>query len=112
MTRFLNGPAEGQTLMLRRAPIFLRVVEKAGKWDALDQLGDSPESGETLHAYRISKRPQGHVHLNAGKASGFYSMASYLLCEKQPTAEEMRDSRAWESWCRRMVSNQPLIPDK
>ena len=54
MTRFLDGPAAGNALMLRRAPLFLRVTIDAagGKVDALDQLDDDPQDGETVHVYR------------------------------------------------------------
>jgi len=44
MTRFLDGPAQGETLMLRRAPILLRVTrDPMGNFDGLDQLDDRPD---------------------------------------------------------------------
>ena len=38
MTTFQDGPAKGMTLMLKRTPVYLRVVCSLGKVDALDQL--------------------------------------------------------------------------
>ena len=49
MTRFLDGPAAGVLLALRRAPLYLRVVYHAKReepWDALDQLADVPGEHE------------------------------------------------------------------
>ena len=64
MIQFLDGPAAGHPMRLRRAPIFLRVVvdEKTGEVDALDQINDSPRPGEAMHAYRITEKPS-HYHL-------------------------------------------------
>lgn len=43
MSNFIDGPAKGVHLSLRRSPMFLRAVcEPNGKWDALDQLTDTP----------------------------------------------------------------------
>lgn len=103
MTSFTNGPAQGQHLMLKRAPLFLRVVEAAGKFDALDQLSDEPESGERLFAYRQVGEP-GMVHLNRGRGhGGFYTIATYTLVAPQPDDATMRDTAAWQAWCKRQV---------
>jgi len=41
MVVFMEGPADGQRLMLRRIPIMLRVVQnRSGEWDALNELDD------------------------------------------------------------------------
>lgn len=55
MTRFEDGPAAGVNLSLRRAPMFLRVVQnnQTGEWDALDQLDDTPEKNETIFVYKV-----------------------------------------------------------
>jgi len=57
MTRFLDGPAEGVTLMLRRAPIYLRVVHRGTEWDALDALDDRPTPDETIYVYVLHGEP-------------------------------------------------------
>ncbi len=78
MTSFLDGPAAGQRLMLKRAPRFIRVVTHGGKFDALDQLGDVPLPSEAIHVYEITGKPGG-VHLNTrGKpGGGFFTIAKY-----------------------------------
>ena len=104
MTRFLNGPAQGQRLMLRRAPIFLRVVEVGGKWDALDQVEDTPAAGESIHVYRLAAKPCNcHIYKRGG-GGGFFTMADYQFVSPQPADLEVRDLAAWRAWCQR----QPL----
>ena len=80
MTTFVDGPAKGQTLMLKHAPPFLRVVECDGKWDALDAPGDEPAPGETVHLYELVER-NGTVHVDSnrgGKRVGdWYAISSY-----------------------------------
>lgn len=99
MTRFQNGPAAGQVLMLKRCPVYLRVVvDGAGHWDALDQLDDTPKLGETLTAYVLVGQP-GMCHINRGNGdSGFYPMADYIMCDSQPSQSIMRDPEQWAEW--------------
>lgn len=109
-THFSNGPAQGQNLMLRRAPKFLRVTEKAGKWDALDRLDDSPQPGETLHAYQLVGGA-GVCHIKmSGKGSGFYTIATYAVCVEQPPQETMTTRCAWQEWCRAEYKKQKAPP--
>ena len=61
MTTFVDGPAKGQRLRLKRAARFLRVTEANGEWDALDQLTDHPRTDEKLWAYEITGQP-GMMH--------------------------------------------------
>lgn len=104
MTTFTNGPAQGQTLMLKRAPRFLRVVEAAGKWDALDQLEDQPQPNETIHVYVLQGKP-GSVHLNRGRGrGGWYVFANYQIYPQQPTDDQMRSTAKWRSWCQSKAS--------
>lgn len=103
MTTFDDGPAKGRTLSLRRAPWLLRVVRsKAGEWDALDQLDDTPKRGETIHVYRRVTEVN-RYHLKAsGKmkaASGFYEGAAYKALPIQPKPEEVWETEAWRTWC-------------
>jgi hypothetical protein len=98
MTTFEDGPAKGQTLMLKRAAVFLRVVESNGTWDALDQLDDTPKPEEKIYAYQIIGKP-GMMHLNRGGGrSGWYAIASYRLISPQPSDTEMRSTDAWWDW--------------
>lgn len=111
MTRFIDGPAAGQTLMLKRAPVFLRVVQ-GEKWDALDQPDDEPLENETVYAYQLAEAP-GHVHLstrgqNGKRGGGFYPLANYKLCEEQPTKTEMIVTGDWRAWCYRHAEQVKL----
>ena len=103
MTRFQDGPAVGQALMLHRAARFLRVtksiVSGVDKWDALDQLEDQPKPNETLFAYEIVNKPI-MCHVNAGRRTGFYPMAKYKFVNPQPTDADMRTEEAWDAWCK------------
>lgn len=108
MTSFTNGPAQGHSLMLKRAPIFLRVVEdNAGKFDALDQPEDTPRPGEKLYAYRIREIP-GMCHMSmrgarGQRTGGFYTIASYELCEEQPHQDFMANADQWGAWCHAQI---------
>lgn len=110
MTRFQDGPAKGQALMLKRAVKFLRVVCEYGKWDALDQPDDKPKQLEAVFAYQIAEfRGMSHVNCGRGKGSGFYPIVDYKFCPVQPTDQQMRDDAAWDAWCK----TQPdPMPDK
>jgi hypothetical protein len=102
MTRFLDGPAAGVLLMLRRAPRFLRVVKGSEGWDALDQLADAPAAGETITAYRRVGTP-GAVHLLMSRGRGrtrsaWYRTAEYRAVDPQPPAEVLRETASWRAW--------------
>lgn len=86
MVRFLDGPAQGVSLMLRNAPETLRVVRSsAGDWDALDEPGDEPREDETIFVYRRSGPPRGFVHVDRlikGRRVGQTSVqADYRVAE-------------------------------
>lgn len=102
MTRFVDGPAKGQTLMLRNCPAYLRVTQAQGVWDALDLPDDSPTQFEEVWAYkRIGEG--GHAFIDFGgkdrKASGCYAMAEYRFVRAQPPAEMLRNNTLWQYWC-------------
>jgi hypothetical protein len=99
MTHFLDGPAKGQHLMLKRAVRFLRVTESRGKWDALDQPADEPRPDERLYAYEIAGEV-GMCHIRAsGGRSGFYPIAEYRVVPVQPLDPVMRNTNEWAHWC-------------
>jgi hypothetical protein len=112
MTTFINGPAAGVTLQLRRAPMLLRAVKNAaGQWDALDQLGDEPKSDEEIHVYRLAAPPTGYHLRMSGKRkhlSGMYQRGDYRLADRQPADSECRTTEAWNAWC---VANADLVAD-
>lgn len=103
MTKFLDGPARGQILALKRAPFFLRVSQKPrpvqfGKeWDALDQLEDEPWPEETLFVYELAAFT-GMAHVRRTGGGGWYPIAEYRICPVQPADSEMRTTAAWHAW--------------
>ena len=101
--------------MLKRAPMFLRVVchilpgGKIGDWDALDQLEDTAGKDEVICVYRVVGTP-GWAHINRGRnGSGFYAMANYKLCDQQPTDEVMRDNQSWTCWVNSIARKEGLL---
>lgn len=111
MTRFTDGPAKDSTLMLKRAPFFLRVTESSGKFDALDQPGDTPNLDESLRAYKLTTEPA-MCHVNMGrKGGGFYPLAEYRLIENQPPDDVMRDTKRWRVWCEENIGQMHAMRD-
>lgn len=110
MIRFIDGPAQGcQGFCLQRAPLYLRVVQSAeGEWDALDQPGDSPREGETVHAY-LRVGPAGSVHVQRsgpggrGRQCSWYATGEYVLVAPQPDQDVLRDTTAWQEWATAQV---------
>lgn len=98
MTRFLDGPAAGKFLPLRRAPVFLRVVTDGKKWDALDQLDDVPEDNERIFVYLISGPIGRSIVCARGGRGGIYMAASYRFFEQQPGDDILRDNEKWREW--------------
>lgn len=106
MMRLVDGPAAGETLAIRRAPILLRVAKntlarnKERVWDALNDLEDVAKPHETLHLYMLMAKPQ-MVHLKMAnrRASGFYAMGFYKFLPEQPDDATMRDNAKWSAWC-------------
>lgn len=101
MVKLLDGPATGQTLMLHRAPLLMRVTrDRAGRWDALDNPDDTVSLEETVFVYRRTGTA-GTVHLNAGKASGFYALAEYHYWHGHPVSPyAFKFNSGWQSWAR------------
>lgn len=102
MTKFLDGPAAGVTLMLHRAPHYLRAVRNAaGVWDALDQLGDEPKSNETIVVYEMASGPT-RIHLQrrerGHRVCGWFEGGDYSLVEPQPADDAVRSTTAWRAW--------------
>ena len=102
MIRFVDGPAAGQTMLLHRAPRFLRVVRgPGGKWDACDQLDDVPADDETITVYARGPEKPGVLHVNMGRlGGGWYVVAAYRLQPAQPADWQARETSAWQDWCR------------
>lgn len=109
MTAFEDGPAKGEKLMLQRAPVFLRVVQSQklggdfGKWDALDQLEDRVEEGETAFVYVLTAKP-GNCHVNyGGGRGGWYKFATYRLFEQQADQAILCSNEKWRAWTERQA---------
>lgn len=111
MTTFLDGPAQGTTLFLQRAPHFLRVVKSQdGTVDALDQLHDTPAATETLTAYEMVSGPR-HMHVNRGrKGCSWYRGGDYRLVATQPDEATLRDTTLWRAWVSEQIG-APVAAD-
>lgn len=114
MVTFLDGPAARECLMLRRAPLYLRVTfnprAKGDQWDALDQLTDEPKPHEQIHVYR-REGPGRRMHLNCRprSAGGIYAAAEYRIIDNPPPEATVRSTEAWRLWCldRAMLEKVP-----
>jgi hypothetical protein len=105
MVKFNGGPADGMTLMLKRAPLWLRVVtdragSPAGGVDALDQLEDVPNDGEEVFVYeRRGGASSVHLRGRTRSISGWYVEAEYDHVPITPREQtEFRDTDAWHRW--------------
>lgn len=110
MITFLDGPAEGQELWVRRAPILLRVVydSRTDHWDALDQLHDEPAEIENIWVYQLQGKA-GWIQLctrgpQRGKVSGRYMTGEYALVPDQPTQALLRDTQQWREWAEQQLT--------
>lgn len=104
MTRFTDGPAQGKTLLLARAPLFLRaVISSEVTIDALDRIDDQPRANERIVVYRrIGKPGSSHVLSTdrRGRRQGsWYSAATYALHCNQPDDSTVRNAESWQQWC-------------
>jgi hypothetical protein len=103
MTHFTDGPAEGQTLMLRRAPFFLRAVQSAdGEWDALDHIDDTAAPCERVVVYQMEGEPTWcHIRMSGKRhgGSGVYRGGAYKLAADPPPDDVARDNARWREWC-------------
>jgi hypothetical protein len=99
MTRFVDGPAAGITLYLRRAPLFLRAVRERGHdtWDALDQIEDVPKTTEEIVVYKLEGEPS-WMHINRRGGGGIYRGGTYRVVDPQPADERLRDVFHWREW--------------
>lgn len=113
MSKFIDGPATGVQLQHRRAPIMLRVVQNAaGKWDVLDQPGDTPAPDEKIFVYRLTARACSYHLCVRGKnrdAGGWYQDGVYKVLVPQPNDVDLRTADAWDAWCE--LNKSHLMPE-
>lgn len=107
MTRFVDGPAKGQTFRIRRTPVFVRVTEEKGTWDILNDPGDAPRPTEKPHAYVLTERPGMCCIRASGGRGGVFSAGVYRACDPQPDEATMRDEELWTSWVYINVAQAP-----
>jgi hypothetical protein len=89
------------SLLLRRAPLFLRVVRDSRTlgWDALDQLADVPQPDEQLFIYRRVS-DVGRIHVDRARRHGGSIWAAVATYEYVKDADvDARDTRKWQTWC-------------
>lgn len=103
MVEFIDGPAKGAKLNLRRTPKFLRVViDVTGNVDALDLKTDRAQNNEKVYAYRaVDGSQQSGFLCGCGKPVGgcvLFCRAVYNICKEQPDDCIMRHRALWEQW--------------
>jgi len=91
------------SLRLQRAPVYLRFVMRGTDWstlDALDQLDDQAEPGETIYA--AVKVSGGSMHVdrvvNGRRVGEWHQTATYELVPDQPAQEILQDAAEWQAW--------------
>jgi hypothetical protein len=104
MLKFIDGPAAGVSLMLRRAPVLLRVTcNAAGKWDGLDQPQDEAEAVEQIYVYQLVEKPAPYHLCIRGKNrrdGGWYWSGTYrFLPDHQPEHRTLCNNAWWGRWC-------------
>lgn len=101
---FEDGPAKGQSLMLQRAPLFLRAVRsRNGKWDALDQLEDQAKPTEAVYAYiRVGEPGVAFIDYRGrgGRREGRrLATAEYRIVQAGIAEPIKRNNDEWTAWC-------------
>lgn len=96
MIEFQGGPANGKALMLKRAPVLLRVVTgpRGGSLDALDRLADEPEDHERIHVYRRIGRAASMFMRPGGR----FAVARYEYFAEHPRDAVTRSKEKWQAW--------------
>jgi len=116
MTTFIDGPAEGQSLMLARTPVLLRVTWDGEKWDALDQFLDAPSKDEEVYVYLIDKI-LGFCHMDfrdkdGKRGSSTRQIARYRhLSDVNPKRMDLRDTIRWKDWCHEMARTHSEVAE-
>jgi len=77
------------------------VLNAAGEWDALDQLGDEPASDEGIYLYKMVPGTLSSFHLcrSPRKLSGWYQEADYVVFGEKIPDSILRNHRQWVNWC-------------
>lgn len=101
--RILNGPGRSAGHLVRRDPIYLRVVvdQANGGIDVLDQSDDVARPSEAVYAY-VRDGAVSVMHIDfkvdpAGSEGANYMSADYLWLRKVD-AESLRDNTTWDAW--------------
>lgn len=102
---FVDGPAAGIQIPLRRRPILLRIVHSpAAGWDGLDQLDDSPAPEERVFLYWRKQEGQWcHVDGRDAKTGKRFGRTEWIVdffhVSDGPTEEILRDNGKYRDWC-------------
>jgi hypothetical protein len=103
MTTFIDGPARGEALPLKRSPRLLRVTQNGPVFDALDQLEDEPAETELIYVYVLAAPVQAWVTTTAGR----FPVAEYRFIDPPPGDGLVRQTHAWRGWTTRYARANP-----
>lgn len=114
-----DGPAKGQTFVIQRKPIMLRVTQdsRTGQFDALDQTHDEPRATERIWVYRLVPDPKpGAIHIDrrdpvtGNRSSGWYFPARYRVEPAMPPETILRGNLEWRIWATAAAKRKPATP--
>lgn len=102
MVEFIDGPAKGAQLNLRRIPKFIRVViDATGNVDALDLKTDRAQANEKVYVYRaVDNTSVSGFVCGIKRAHGciFFNSCKYAMYKDQPENSIMHHRALWEQW--------------
>ena len=96
-----------------RAPMFLRgTVNAAGETDILNDLGDTPRSGERLHPYRRVSYG-GTVNINRGRKGCVQTAVAEYVYIPGVDGSMIWYQPDWEQWVRKYAADHGIgvLPD-
>jgi hypothetical protein len=102
MSRLVDGPAAGTSLVNARAPWFLRIViDESGKVDCLDQFEDTPRADERVYVYEtVPGTATGPALVRLARPSRcvWMQMGEYHH-RPDVDGEQLRETDSWRAWC-------------
>ena len=105
MITFADGPAFGITLVLDRAPLFLRVTQNGITFRGLANESDEPEPTEIIYVYL---RVPG-TRCKTATDQGIRLTACYQYFQPQPKEKLIFHNHSWRGWANRTALELNLI---
>lgn len=109
MCKLLDGPGAGQSFVVKRCPVFLRVVHsKASGWDVLNEKDDTPKDDEEVYVYqRVSEPVKAFVD-----GTGLHTLmviAEYKFLDLMIGENLIRSNENWKWWCQNEAPKRSAV---